>query len=186
MTLVEIRDLTEAQAQAWVAGPLTEDVGRECKLEVWAKRDCIMAAVFIGRDHFTSDSGPTGDFSQSARDAAAMGAVKSAVWARHMLRDAILVPGEESEPEFKRGACACGYVRFLEIDESGPEWYFGGDRFPWPTPVGRCWYCPSCGSLLGPNGWAMLVGRDPKAVQWPEDGPTSPDTPANREEDSNG
>lgn len=76
------------------------------------------------------------------------------------------------DPEFKRYECECGYVRFLEIDESGPEWYFGGDHSRWPAPVGRRWYCPSCGSLLGPGGWALLAGRDPKEVQWPEEAAT--------------
>ena len=30
MPLVAIRDLTEAQAKAWVAGPFSAECGREC------------------------------------------------------------------------------------------------------------------------------------------------------------
>lgn len=65
------------------------------------------------------------------------------------------------EPVFKRGECGCGRCFW---DAKRVEWYLrtcdgvAGDT-----------YCHKCGSLLGPDGWAMLAGQDPKDVQWPEE-----------------
>lgn len=71
-------------------------------------------------------------------------------------------------------ACeAVGYASHAtdDIDTQFP--IEGGWFLNWPCgwlPEGA--YCSECGSLLGPGGWALLAGRDPKEVQWPEAPPT--------------
>jgi hypothetical protein len=80
-----------------------------------------------------------------------------------------------TEPEFKRGACGCGRCRPWHTESPEPlRWGYGSCMIP--TAEGT--YCPECGSLLGPGGWALLAGRDPKSVKWPEE-----DAPTAREED---
>jgi len=79
-------------------------------------------------------------------------------------------------PKFKRGECGCGDCTWI-TEDIDTEFPVGGGWYrSWPCgsmPEGT--YCSGCGSLLGPEGWAMLAGRDPKAVQWPEEVSTEPD-----------
>jgi len=74
-------------------------------------------------------------------------------------------------PKFKRGACGCGRCTWCTNIMGVGTWR---DYKP-PDPVPEGTYCSGCGSLLGPEGWAMLAGRDPKEVQWPEEVSTEPD-----------
>jgi len=89
----------------------------------------------------------------------------------------------EDIPEFKRGACGCGRCTWhtggLQGDVHVSGIWLMQDHFiaRYNYPVAEGTYCSECGSLLGPDGWALLAGRDPKDVQWPED------ATANREED---
>jgi hypothetical protein len=192
MSLVAIRDLTEAQARAWVEGPFAAECGRECALKVWVEDNSCFAAVYVDGEPGEFFCGPDGDLSQAIRDDVARRAVADLIWdcdagPGGSYVYAALVPGDEPEPVFKRGECGCGDCTWSteDIDTDFPVG--GGWYRSWPCgsmPEGT--YCSDCGSLLGPDGWAMLAGRDPKEVKWPETAPTSPDTPANREEDSNG
>jgi hypothetical protein len=76
-----------------------------------------------------------------------------------------VLPMTAPEPVFKRGACECGHCVW------SAQWHWGISGTC--DGMGYGGYCEECGSLLGPGGWAMLAGRDPKEVQWPEEGATN-------------
>lgn len=95
--------------------------------------------------------------------------------------NAVDVPSHRGEyiPKFKRGACGCGRMTWHTEDIMGDAEVPGEWFYSWPIdPVPEGTYCSECGSLLGPEGWALLAASDPKAVQWPKEVSTEPDRAA--------
>lgn len=174
--LVEIDQMTEGQVKAFVAGPLTRATGAPCRFEMVFENEQYVAYIFIGDDDRVGCCGRAipGFQTQEARDDAATLAVNEAisdtgfpaVWAVY-LPDTDFTPN--ARPEFKSGACWCGDCTWY-TEDIYMEFPVGGGWYrSWPCgsmPEGT--YCSDCGSLLGPGGWALLAGRDPKDVQWPE------------------
>lgn len=72
---------------------------------------------------------------------------------------------ENDTPKFRLSACQCrSYI--WRLDDSAPTgWYRHWPCDPAPTGI----FCGDCGSLLGPNGHALINGRDPESVRWPGD-----------------
>ncbi|MEN6546038.1 MAG: hypothetical protein ABFE07_08365 [Armatimonadia bacterium] len=182
--LVAIHKLTEEQATALVEGPFSEEMREKCELQMLWSEDLAAWVACIWASRGRIGVGVVGDSDPACRVYAIRKAVAEAASSSGMVTEAVYVPDvsgapdPEDIPEFKRGACECGrYTWHTEdIDTEFPipgEWYRS-----WPCdPMPEGTYCSECGSLLGPGGWALLAGRDPKDVQWPKD------TPTNREED---